>query len=172
MLIKTWLLIACGTGFCAIIKDLYTGLSSKVKWLGELSEHFEILQGVRQGAILSPFLYKTYITPCLMELKQHRLGLSIGGIYCGCPTCTDDLALLSKCENELQVMSNVVRRHVKKDHVTLHPDKSNVVLLNQRKMVSKKSFSLELDRKKTFHGLRTQPISEFYGLKQMKTLLT
>ena len=31
-----------------IIKDLYTGFSSsKVKWLGELSEHFEILQGVR-----------------------------------------------------------------------------------------------------------------------------
>ena len=66
-----------------------------------------------------------------MELKQHRLGFSIGGIYCGCPTCADDLALLSKCENELQVMTNVVKRHAKKDHVTIHPDKSNVVLLNQ-----------------------------------------
>ena len=32
-----------------IIKDLYTGLSLKVKWLGESSEHFEILQGVRQA---------------------------------------------------------------------------------------------------------------------------
>ena len=59
---------------CTVIKDLYTELSSKVKWLGELSEQFEILQGVRQGAILSPFLYKTYINPCLMELKQPSPG--------------------------------------------------------------------------------------------------
>ena len=62
---------------------------------GELSEHFNVRQGVRQGAVLSPFLYKTYINPCLKELKQNRLGLFIGGTYCGCPTCADDLALLS-----------------------------------------------------------------------------
>ena len=130
-----------------IVKDLYTGLTSKVKWIGELSKEFNICQGVRQGAILSPFLYKTYINPCLIELKQHRLGLFIGGTYCGCPTCADDLALISDCENELQVMTNVVKRHAKKDHVTIHPDKSNVVLLNQHKSVSKKSFSLELDGK-------------------------
>ena len=44
-------------------------------------------------------------------------------------------------------MTNVVKRHATKDHVTIHPDKSNVVLLNQHKSVSKKSFSLELDGK-------------------------
>jgi hypothetical protein len=36
-----------------IIKDLYSGLTNKVKWDGELSESFDILQGVRQGGILS-----------------------------------------------------------------------------------------------------------------------
>ena len=91
------------------VKDLYTGLTSKVKWLGELSEHFDIRQGVRQGGILSPFLYKTYINPCLKELKQHRLGLSIGGIYCGCPICADDMALLSTYEDELQIMTKLLR---------------------------------------------------------------
>ena len=43
-------------------------------------------------------------------------------IYCGCPTCAD-VALLSKCENELQLMMNVVKRHAKKDQVTINPDK-------------------------------------------------
>ena len=51
-----------------IVKDLYSGLSSKVKWMGEWSESFIIQQGVRQGAILPPFLYKTYLNPCLEEL--------------------------------------------------------------------------------------------------------
>ena len=90
-----------------IVKNMYTGLTSKVKWIGELSESFNIQQGVRQGGILSPFLYKTYLNPCLVELKRHGLGLCIGTVFCGCPTCADDLAFLSNCENELQVMMNV-----------------------------------------------------------------
>ena len=56
-----------------IVKNMYSGLTSKVKWIGELSESFKTQQGVKLGGILSPFLYKTYINPCLMELKQHRL---------------------------------------------------------------------------------------------------
>ena len=96
---------------------------------------------------MSPFLYKTYINPCLMELKEHKIGLLIGTTYCGCPTCADDLALLSECENELQIMSNVVKRHSRQDRVTIHPDKSNAVLLNKPKSYSKKSFSLDLSEK-------------------------
>ena len=130
-----------------IVKDLYSGLTSRVKWLGELSGQFGIHQGVRQGAVLSPFLYKTYINPCLMELKEHKIGLLIGTTYCGCPTCADDLALISECENELQVMTNVVKRHSKQDRVTIHPDKSNAVLLNKPKSYFKKSFSLDLNEK-------------------------
>ena len=46
-----------------IIKDLYSGLTSKVKWAGELSESFDILQGVRQEEscphIYIKSLYKT-----------------------------------------------------------------------------------------------------------------
>lgn len=53
-----------------IVKDMYTGLTSNVKWLGELSDSHRILQGVRQGGIFSPFLYKIYINSCLVELKQ------------------------------------------------------------------------------------------------------
>ena len=78
---------------------------------------------------------------------QHGLGLSIGGIYCGCPTCADDVALLSNCESELQIMTNVVNRHAKKDQVTIHPDKSNIVLLNGHKSISKKTFTHELNGK-------------------------
>ena len=35
-----------------IVDQLYSDMSSKVKWQGELSESFPILQGVRQGRIL------------------------------------------------------------------------------------------------------------------------
>ena len=130
-----------------IVKDLYSGLSSKVKWMGDLSESFIVRQGVRQGAILSPFLYKTYLNPCLEELEQQRLGLCIGGVYCGCPTCADDVALIARCENELQLMSNVVQRNCKQKRVTIQPVKSNIVLLQPHKSVTKKTFLHNLNGK-------------------------
>ena len=64
----------------SIVNDMYSGLSSKVEWAGGVSESFAIPQGVRQGGILSPFLYKSYLNPCLMELKHSKLGLCIGNI--------------------------------------------------------------------------------------------
>ena len=129
----------------SIVKDMYTGLTSKVKWIGELSDSFKIQQGVRQGAILSPFFYKTYLNPCLLELEENRLGLCIGTSYCGCPACADDVALLTRCENELQLMTNVIKRNCNQDRVSIHPTKSNVVLLKNYKSFTKKNFQLELN---------------------------
>ena len=91
--------------------------------------------------------YTRHINPCLIELQQHRLGFCIGTTYCSCPTCADDLAFLSNCENELQIMMNVARRNAIQDRVTIHPDKSNAVLLNSHKSISKKSFSLDMEDK-------------------------
>ena len=61
-----------------VIKDLYQDITSKVKWVGGLSDSFPINQGVRQGDILSTHLYKIYIDPLLDILKSKRLGLRIG----------------------------------------------------------------------------------------------
>ena len=128
-----------------LIKDLYTGLSSKVKWLGQTSSSFSIKQGVRQGGILSPFLYKAYINPCLLELERNRIGYHIGTSYTGCPTCADDLALLSDNILELQIMTDIVNRHAKQDRVTIHPEKSNAVVLSKSSSFKRDSFMLNLD---------------------------
>ena len=44
-------------------------------------------------------------------------------------------------------MMNVEKRIAIKDHVTIHPDKSNVVLSNSHNTVSKKNFSLDMGAK-------------------------
>ena len=40
---------------------MYSGLTTRVKWLGELSESFPVLQSVRRGGILSTHLYKMFV---------------------------------------------------------------------------------------------------------------
>ncbi|CAG2256515.1 unnamed protein product [Mytilus edulis] len=66
-----------------VIKDLYSGLTSKVKWQGELSDSFNILQGVRQGGILSTHLYKIFVEDLLLcRIRENATGFSLGDIYC------------------------------------------------------------------------------------------
>ncbi|CAC5365528.1 unnamed protein product [Mytilus coruscus] len=114
-----------------IVKNLYNGMTSKVRWAGGISDNFKILQGVRQGGILSPLLYKIYNNNLLMELQMSRLGFRIGNIYMGCPTCADDIALLSRDTNELQCMLSTLHRHSLQDRVTIHPTKTKAVVFSR-----------------------------------------
>ena len=41
-----------------VIKDLYTGVRACVLYSGSLSREFDVLQGIGQGKILAPFMYK------------------------------------------------------------------------------------------------------------------
>ena len=52
-------------------------------------------------------------------------------------------------------MWNVATRNAKQDRVTIYPDKSNAVLLNQHKTVTKKSFSVKMGEKSMELSLST-----------------
>ena len=110
-----------------IIKDLYSGLTSKVKWAGELSESFDNLEGVRQGGILSTHLYKIFVQDLLLELESQCLGFQLGDIYIGTPTCTDDIALIESSKDNLQIMINVIGRYAKQHHYRIHPMKTKII---------------------------------------------
>ena len=43
-----------------LVKNLYEGLTSKVKWMGKLSDSFNIKQGVRQRGLLFCILLDIY----------------------------------------------------------------------------------------------------------------
>jgi hypothetical protein len=60
---------------------MYSGLTTRVKRLGELSESFPVLQGVRQGGILSTHLYKMFVEDLLLDLANASVGFHLGNIY-------------------------------------------------------------------------------------------
>jgi retron-type reverse transcriptase len=86
------------------IMSLYQGSTGRVKWNGDLGDPFEVLQGVRQGGVLSPRLYKEYIDGLLQRLEAEGDGLHIGTTYVGSPTVADDVLLLTHSPLDLQVM--------------------------------------------------------------------
>ena len=70
-----------------LLRNMYTDLTSAVKWEGSLSSPFVIKQGVRQGRVLSTGHYKRYNHPLLIEIENKFNGAKIGYIMstsCDC----------------------------------------------------------------------------------------
>lgn len=118
-----------------LIKDMYSGLTTRVKWLGELSESFPVLQGVRQGGILSTHLYKMFVEDLLLELENAAVGFHLGNIYVGTPTCADDIAFTKTNKYNLQVMLNVIHRYTNQHHYNIHPTKTKIVQCTNSKNI-------------------------------------
>lgn len=116
-----------------IIKDLYSDISSKIKWLGDCSDGFPINQGLRQGGILSTLLYKVYVDPLLELLKSKGLGYRLGTIYIGSPTVADDVTFLTKFREELQLMFDEAGGYSSSNRYQIHPMKTEVTSLTDDK---------------------------------------
>ena len=107
-----------------VIDNLYSSLTSKVFWNGSISLEFPVLQGVRQGGILSTGLYKMYINDLLLLLEDSKIGTSIGTVYTGCPTVADDLTLSSNGEYDAQSMLDIAYKYSSRERYIIHPEKS------------------------------------------------
>ena len=109
-----------------LIDSLYSDIEECVRWKGSYSTNFTVHKGVRQGAIMSTSLYKTYVNDLLHTLEKSGNGMKIGNIYIGSPTCADDILLLSDNKEELQAMITTCHKYAVEHQYKLHPEKSTV----------------------------------------------
>jgi hypothetical protein len=117
-----------------VIQDLYSDMSSQVKWNGYTSKNFNIKQGVVQGGVLSTHLYKSYINDLPLELEKRGLGLTIGLEYCGSPLCADDIVLMSTDDAEIQTMLDIAYKYSCQHRYNIHPEKSALIKTERNKM--------------------------------------
>ncbi len=58
-----------GGKLLSAIQSFYEESSRCVKISGETSEHFEIKVGLRQGCVMSPWLFNIYMDGVMIEMK-------------------------------------------------------------------------------------------------------
>ena len=75
--------------------NYYQNSKGKVKINYELSSEFIIKEGVKQGGILSPYLFNYFMNDLLNENDKKNLGASIGSYNVGLLSYCDDLIILS-----------------------------------------------------------------------------
>jgi hypothetical protein len=120
----------------AVIQSLYKDSASRVKWNGEYSDQFRILQGVRQGGVLSPQLYKSYIDGLLKQLEHEGDGMFIGATFVGSPTVADDVMLLAQTPLRLQFMLDTSTRYSKRERYDIHPQKSAIAQFSNTRQLT------------------------------------
>ena len=100
-------------------------------WNGTSSRKVSIRQGVRQGGILSPFLYSVFVDELLDLLVSSRYGACIGDVYVGAPMFADDLALVSESPTVLQRMLDIVSSYAKKWRYRFNASKSWILVFGE-----------------------------------------
>ncbi len=104
---------------------------------GELSESFSVEVGVRQGCVMSPWLFHIYMDRCIREMKVRvwdlgaRLNVRgveqpvVAGLY------ADDTVLLAECKGMLQMTVYEFDRVCKRRKLKVNAGKSKVIVFER-----------------------------------------
>jgi len=107
-----------------VLRNWYSKLSSCVRWNSVLSEPFTVSQGVRQGGVLSPFLFNIYIDDLITLLESNGLGCHVAREYIGVIMYADDILLLSASVSGLQNMLDICDTYGVSNFITFNHRKS------------------------------------------------
>ena len=77
-----------------------------VRWGKTQSDRFPIINGTRQGSMVSPALWSVYLDLLIKELRQLGVGCHVGGLYMGVVVYADDILLMAPTRGAMQAMLN------------------------------------------------------------------
>ena len=114
-----------------ILNNWYSSSTSAVLWNSHISRSFRIRQGVRQGAILSPLLYSSFVDGLLDQLSASGHGVYIDDVFCGAPMYADDLALVSDSAEDLQDMLDITSNYARLWRYQFNASKSAILVFGE-----------------------------------------
>ena len=108
--------------FIRLLIFMYVNQSTNVRWNGVFSDTFSILNGVKQGMILSALFYCLYCSSLFALLKQRRSGCWINSDYLGILGYSDDNLLIAPTEDALQEMLETCEQYAAEHNLKFSTD--------------------------------------------------
>ena len=87
---------------------------------------------VRQGGVLSPYLYAIYVDDLINELHRSGYGVHIGSVFVGCLLYADDIVLLSPSCYGLQKLLSICENFANTWDIKFNPAKSQVITFGSK----------------------------------------
>lgn len=107
---------------------MYTNQQLMVQWDNIVSDTFNITNGVKQGAVLSPILFAVYTDGLLKRLKDSGIGCHMGNQYVGALAFADDLTLLCPTLSGLKQMVKICEEYASAYSIKFNGAKSKLLL--------------------------------------------
>ena len=114
---------------------MYTHQSLRVKWGSTLSKQFSVMNGIKQGGVLSPILFAVYTDGLFERLKNTGVGCHMGSRFVGALAYADDITLLAPCKSALSILIRVCENYVAEYDIMLNGDKSKLLFFKGRSSV-------------------------------------
>ena len=99
---------------------------------GSLSHRFRVSNGVKQGGILSPFLFNCYLDDLSSRLNEVNVGCLIGGRKVNHLFYADDIALIAPSTKGLQSLLDTCADYAIPYLLNFNPIKSQVMIFRTK----------------------------------------
>ena len=106
------------------LMDSYTRQTTYIQWNSTKSSAIPMLNGVKQGGVLSPVLFCIYMDVLIGRLKDSGLGCYIGHKFYGGFGYADDLNVMCPSVGGLQKMITICEEFSKEYGVMFNPKKT------------------------------------------------
>jgi len=103
-----------------------------VMWNGLTSYFFELRAGVRQGGVLSPFLFAIFLDSVIDKVKATNLGCHIGIVCVSIFLYADDILLIAPSVTGLQILLNSCENELSKLDMVVNIKKSTCIRFGPR----------------------------------------
>ena len=112
---------------------IYEEQTAWVRWGNAKSDQFKILNGTRQGSVLSPCFFAVYMDELLQKLRDLGVGCHIGDIFFVAAGFADDIILISPSRTGMQLMLEVCEKYAAENNLMfstdVNPEKSKTKCL-------------------------------------------
>ena len=160
--------------FFNTIRNIYANDVACVNIENNLTDHFKVNQGVRQGCVLSPTLFNIYMSDLTNQLNAAQGKLNLGTNDINCLIWADDIVLLSESEEGLKEMLKIMEKFCNDNKLIINTEKSKCMIFNKtgrliRKKFSLNNFQLEMVRSYKYLGFLITTSGEINsGLKDLR----
>ena len=119
--------LGIGGNILTVIKSMYQDVKYCVRLNGIDTEWFKVMNGLKQGCMLSPLLFNLFINDLVEAINSLGVGVDIGQEKVSVLLYADDLVLLAETEADLQKLLDTLSNWCTRNHIRVNEDKSNVV---------------------------------------------
>ena len=135
ILINKLVLLGLPAYFIEILKSIFSGSSVSVHWQGVLSRQWNVCRGVRQGGVLSAYLFVLYfddILDILKEISSMSCGCRLGLARVNAQAYADDVVILSPTLTGLQLIVDRFVTLADKLELSINVNKTCYMIFNDR----------------------------------------